>query len=181
MLHASRRTAIDFTILTVPQHTVVIPAISAGVNPTNLRARTISEGITTKICSPIVAELHDPIEKSMRFVSDDKMDPILEMWIDYSRSPVAVRLDGVLDGATRSAFLSVMSDLMLEGVQTVVIDAGAVEIVDALGAEALAFCHRRLREAGRMLIWDGVDCASPSSHSSECRSFRSRRSSTPAR
>jgi hypothetical protein len=59
----------------------------------------------------------------MRFVSDDKMDPILEVWIDYRRSPVAVRLDGVLDGATRSAFLSVMSDLMLEGVQTVVIDA----------------------------------------------------------
>ena len=110
----------------------------------------------------------------MRFVSDDKMDPILEVWIDYSRSRVAVRLDGVLDGTTRSAFLSLMSDLMLEGVQTVVIDAEAVEIVDALGAEALALCHARLREAGRILIWDGVDCASPSSHSSECRSIPSR-------
>jgi anti-anti-sigma regulatory factor len=106
----------------------------------------------------MVAELHDPIEISMRFVSDDKMDPILEVWIDCSRSPVAVRLDGVLDGTTRSAFLSVMSDLMLEGVQTVVIDAGAVEIVDALGAEALALCHRRLRETCRILVWDGVDC-----------------------
>ena len=126
----------------------------------------------------MVAELHDPIEKSVRFVSDDKMDPILEVWIDYSRSPVAVRLDGVLDGTTRSAFLSVMSDLMLEGVHTVVIDAGALEIVDALGAEALALCRARLREAGRVLIWDGVDFSSPSSHSSECRSFRSRRSST---
>ncbi len=126
----------------------------------------------------MVAELHDPIEKSVRFVSDDKMDPTLEVWIDYSRSPVAVRLDGVLDGTTRSAFLSVMSDLMLEGVHTLVIDAGAVEIVDALGAEALALCHARLREAGRVLIWDGVDFSSPSSHSSECRSFRSRRSST---
>jgi hypothetical protein len=126
----------------------------------------------------MVAELRDPIEKFMRFVSDDKMDPILEVWIDYSRSPVAVRLDGVLDGSTRSAFLSVMSDLMLEGVHTVVIDAGAVEIVDALGAEALALCHARLREAGRVLNWDGVDFSSPSSHSSECRSFRSRRSST---
>jgi len=144
-----------------------------------LRVRPIFEGITARICSlPMVAELHDPIEKSVRFVSDDKMDPTLEVWIDYSRSPVAVRLDGVLDGTTRSAFLSVMSDLMLEGVHTVVIDAGALEIVDALGAEALALCRARLREAGRVLIWDGVDFSSPSSHSSECRSFRSRRSST---
>ena len=77
----------------------------------------------------------------MRFVGDDKMDPLLELSIDYSHSPVAVRLDGVLDGTTRSAFLSVMGDLMLEGVQTVVIDAGAVEVVDAFGAEALALCH----------------------------------------
>jgi hypothetical protein len=106
-----------------------------------------------------------PIEKSMRFVSDDKMDPILEVWIDHSRTPIAIRLAGVLDGTTRSAFLSVMNDLMLEGVQTVVIDTGAVEIADALGAEALALCHARLREAGRILIWDGVDCTSPSGHS----------------
>ena len=101
----------------------------------------------------------------MRFVSDDKMDPILEVWIDHSRTPIAIRLAGVLDGTTRSAFLSVMNDLMLEGVQTVVIDAGTVDVVDACGAEALALCHALLTEAGRTLIWDGVDFASASSHS----------------
>ncbi len=117
----------------------------------------------------------------MRLVSDDKMDPLLEISIDHGRSPVAVRLDGVLDGTTRSAFLSVLGDLMLEGVQTVVINAGAVEIVDASGAEALALCHGRFREAGRILIWDGVDFAPRSSNPSGCRSFPSRRSSTSAR
>jgi len=74
----------------------------------------------------------------MRLVSDDYMDPLLEIWVDYRRSPVAIRLAGVLDGTTRSAFLSVMDDVIFEGTNTLVIDAGAVEIGDASGAQALA-------------------------------------------
>jgi anti-anti-sigma regulatory factor len=56
-----------------------------------------------------------------------------------------------------------MGDLMLEGDQSVVIDAAAVEILDASGAEALALCHRRAQVAGRTLIWDGVDLGPRSS------------------
>jgi len=109
------------------------------VNPTILRVHPISEGITTKICS-LFMTVESPwlIEGSMRLVSDDYMDPLLEIWVDYSRSPVAIRLAGVLDGTTRSAFLSVMDDVIFEGTNTLVIDAGAVEIGDASGAQALA-------------------------------------------
>ena len=161
-----------------PQHKVGSLAIGAGAHPMKLRVRPIFEASLREYARTESLNSMTQIEQSMRFVSDDKMDPILEISIDCSHSPVAVRLKGVLDGTTRSAFLSVMSDLMLEGVHSVVIDAGAVEIGDALGAEALAICRARLREAGRMLIRDGVDCLSLSSQSSECRSIRSRGSST---
>lgn len=118
------------------------------------------------------------IEGSMRFVSDDDMDPPLEIWVDYSRSPVAIRLTGVLDRTTRSAFLSVMDDLIFEGIDTFVIDAGAVEIGDASGAEALALCHRRAPDASRMLIWDGPDLDSPSSRSTKRPSVGYRRNAS---
>ena len=166
-------------ILTVPQQDRH-PGDQCWSKPYKSEGAPHFYGITTKICSSITVVFHDPIEKSVRLVSDDKMDPLLEISIDYSRSPVVVRLDGVLDGTTRSAFLSVLGDLMLEGAQTVVIDAGAV-IVDASGAEALALCHERFREASRILIWDGVDFAPRSSNSSGGRSFPSRQSSTSAR
>jgi hypothetical protein len=127
-----------------PQHKVGSLAIGAGAHPMKLRVRPIFEASLREYARTESLNSMTQIEQSMRFVSDDKMDPILEVWIDHSRFPVAVRLDGVLDGTTRSAFLSVMSDLMLEGVHSVVIDAGAVEIGDALGAEALAICRAQL-------------------------------------
>jgi hypothetical protein len=116
----------------------------------------------------------------MRLVNDDKMDPSLEIWIDYSPSSVAVRLVGVLDGTTRSAFLSVMDDLMNEGMHTIEINAGAVEITDELGAAALRLYCRRTIEADQMLIWDGFDIGSTSRRSARIRSVGCRRSSTPA-
>jgi ABC-type transporter Mla MlaB component len=117
----------------------------------------------------------------MRFVSDDDVDPQLEIWVDCSQSPVAVRLTGVLDRTTRAAFLSLMDELILEGVQTFVMNTGAVEVADALGAEALVHCQRRAREAGRTLMWDGVDFGPPSSVLSKYPSMPYRHSSTPVR
>jgi hypothetical protein len=111
----------------------------------------------------------------MRLVSDDYMEPLLEIWVDYSRTPVAIRLAGVLDGTTRSAFLSAMDDVIFEGTDTLVIDAGAVEIGDASGAQALALCHRRARDASRTLIWDGLEFDSPTSRSTKCPSVGYRR------
>ena len=106
--------------------------------------------------------------ESLRFVSDDYMDPLLEIWVDDSRSPVSIRLTGVLDRTTRSAFLSVLDDVILEGIDTLVIDSGALEIGDALGAEALALCQRRARDASQTLIWDGLDLDSGSSRATKC-------------
>jgi hypothetical protein len=116
----------------------------------------------------------------MRFVSDDDMDPRLEIWIDCSRSPVAVQLAGVLDRTTRAAFLSLMDELILEGVQNFVMNTGAAEVADASGAEALVLCQRRAREAGRTLMWGGIDFSPPSSGLSKYPSMPYRHSSTPA-
>ena len=115
----------------------------------------------------------------MRIVNDDKMNPSLEIWIDYSPSSVAVRLVGVLDRTTRSALLSVMDDLMHEGMSTIEINAGEVEVTDELGAEALRLCCRRANEADLILIWDGFDVDAPSMHSPRSRLIGCRRSSTP--
>ena len=117
----------------------------------------------------------------MRFVSDDDMDPRLEIWIDCSRSPVAVQLAGVLDRTTRAAFLSLMDELILEAVQTFVMNTGAAEVADASGAEALVLCQRRAREAGRTLMWGGIDFSPPSSGLSKYPSMPYRHSSTPVR
>ncbi len=85
------------------------------------------------------------------------MDPLLEIWVDYDKSPVAIRLAGVLDRTTKSALLSVIDDLIFEGINTFVIDAGAVEIGDASGAEALARCRRRARRrSGPLMALSGA-------------------------
>ncbi len=117
-------------------------------------------------------------ERSMRFVSDDYLDPSLEIWVDDSRSPVVIRVAGVLDRTTRSALLSVMDDLIFEGIDTFVIDAGAVDIGDASGAEVLALCHRRAPDASRTLISDGLDCDSSSSRSTKLASVWYRRNAS---
>ena len=93
----------------------------------------------------------------MRFLNEDGMDPALEIWVDEDRTHAIVRLLGALDRTTRVALLSFVDDLITEGVQLFVVDAGQAEITDASGATALAQCQRRVRDAGGALRWDGVD------------------------
>jgi len=92
----------------------------------------------------------------MRFASADEMVPALEIWIDDGRSPVTVRLVGVLDRTTRTSLLTVTDELIVKGVRHFAIDAREVEIVDALGMAAPGMCQQRARAAGGTLRWDGV-------------------------
>jgi len=93
-------------------------------------------------------------------VTDDKMDPMLEIWVDDGRSPVVVRLVGTFDDTTSTSLLSVMGDLLREGVQQSTIEMAGVEIV-APEAPALALGQRWAREEGASICWDGVRFGQP--------------------
>ena len=97
----------------------------------------------------------------MGFESADSMDPVLEIWVDGDRPVVTIRLVGILDRTTRDRLLSVMDELVTEGIESFVMDMGEAEIFDASGAAALARLQRLVREAGRTLLWEGVDFDQP--------------------
>jgi hypothetical protein len=93
----------------------------------------------------------------MRFVTKDGAGAALEIWLEDRELPVIVRLVGVLDRSTGASVLSIVGDLILEGVRLFLIDTERVEIADAAGAAALALCQRRVREARGVFDWDGVE------------------------
>jgi anti-anti-sigma regulatory factor len=97
----------------------------------------------------------------MGFESADSMDPVLEIWVDGDRPVVTIRLVGILDRTTRDRLLSVMDELVTEGIESFVMDMGEAEIFGASGAAALALLQRLVREAGRTLLWEGVDFDKP--------------------
>ena len=88
----------------------------------------------------------------MLSLSDDKMDPVLEISIGYELSAVRVVLTGVLDASTAGTFVSFLGDLMLDGFKDLVLDIGQAKI-DASGASAVMLCQRRAQEAGGTLLW----------------------------
>jgi anti-anti-sigma regulatory factor len=87
------------------------------------------------------------------FLSDDKMDPVLEISIDYGRPAVRVHLRGDLDACTAATLTSILGDLILDGFKDVVLDLGQA-VIDASGASAMILCQRRAQEAGGMLSWE---------------------------
>jgi hypothetical protein len=95
------------------------------------------------------------------WVGDPSMCPVLEIRIDQCTSPVTICLTGILDTTTEGTFLRVMDELLAEGVQHLMIDAGAAEVGDASGASALTKLQRRTREVGGSLTWEGVDLNEP--------------------
>jgi hypothetical protein len=96
----------------------------------------------------------------MAVARDDKMDPVLEIWVEDDRSPVLVRLVGTLDQTTSASLLSVMNDLFTEGCRQLLVDLAGADIA-ASGGTTLAVCQRRARESGGSLLWDGVHFGPP--------------------
>jgi anti-anti-sigma regulatory factor len=85
------------------------------------------------------------------------MDPVLEVWIEDHTSPVRICLAGLLDSSTSASLLSLTEQLICEGAKDFVVDAGALEIGDAPGANALTIFQRRARHEGGSLSWEGLD------------------------
>ncbi len=80
-------------------------------------------------------------------------DVALEMWIDVTAVPVAIRLEGVLDESTGANLMDVVRDCMSEGRWEFNLDTSSLRIARS----GWAVMHR-LREqvsvAGGHLHWD---------------------------
>ena len=62
-------------------------------------------------------------------LANDKMDPVLEIWVDEDgRPPALVRLVGVLDLSTSDSLLLVIRQLFDEGSRQVTIDMTRAEV-----------------------------------------------------
>ena len=62
-------------------------------------------------------------------LANDKMDPVLEIWVDEDGAPPAlVRLVGVLDLSTSDSLLLVIRQLFDEGSRQVTIDMTRAEV-----------------------------------------------------
>ena len=72
-------------------------------------------------------------------LANDKMDPVLEIWIDEDgRPPALVRLVGVLDLSTSDSLLFVIRQLFDEGSRQVTIDMTRAEVaLESRGRNAL--------------------------------------------
>lgn len=91
--------------------------------------------------------------------SIERMDPVLELWIDDrgTDGPVALRCAGTLDDRTRPSLLSALDDVLDSGVQQVIIDVTGLEVCDVSGANTLGVIQRSVFNAGRALAWEGLD------------------------
>jgi len=111
--------------------------------------KTIREGGSPRAVS------HPVHEGEMTVWLAGEIDPALEISVDDTRSPVTIRLVGVLDETTSARFLSVIGDLILEGLRRFEVDTVRA-VVDASGASALTLCQRRVHTVGGTLSWGGV-------------------------
>jgi hypothetical protein len=85
-------------------------------------------------------------------MSDDKMDPVLEIWLEETRHPARVRLVGLLNGATSASLLTLVDGLLRRGLCELAIDLEAAEVVPS-GKPALRLCQRWADEIGGSVIW----------------------------
>ena len=86
----------------------------------------------------------------------DKMDPVLEIWIDDRTTPITMRLHGLLDATTRSPLLSLMDELLGSGDRTIpLIDIKDAYVCEACGIDLLALCQRSTKpvEQSTGLAW----------------------------
>ena len=65
--------------------------------------------------------------------SSDKMDPVLELWIDDNAVPIKVRLAGLLDAGTGAAVRSVIGELLAEGHRDFALEIDGLSNLTRLG------------------------------------------------
>jgi len=91
---------------------------------------------------------HDPI-RDLRLAVDRawRDDVALEMWIDVSSEPVAIRLAGVLDESTGANLLSVVRDCVDQGRLEFDLDTSALR-VDRSGWQVIERMRQQIVGSG---------------------------------
>jgi hypothetical protein len=91
---------------------------------------------------------HDPI-RDLRLEVDRawRDDVALEMWIDVTSEPVAIRLAGVLDASTGANLLSVVRDCVAQGRLDFDLDTSALR-VDGSGWQVINRMRQQIVDSG---------------------------------
>ncbi len=82
-----------------------------------------------------------------------RSDVALEMWIDVTSEPVAIRLAGVLDESTGANLLNVVGDCVAEGQKDFHFDTSALHICGT-GWQVMERIRRQIHRAGGRMHWD---------------------------
>ena len=80
-------------------------------------------------------------------------DVALEMWIDVTSEPVAIRLAGVLDESTGANLLNVVADCVAAGQKDFDLDTSALHICGK-GCQVMERIRRQIHGAGGRMRWD---------------------------
>jgi len=80
-------------------------------------------------------------------------DVALEMWIDVTSEPVAIRLAGVLEESTGANLLNVVADCVAEGQKDFHFDTSALHIC-VTGWQVMERIRRQIHGAGGRMHWD---------------------------
>ena len=91
-----------------------------------------------------VAELRLEVDRAWRD------DVVLEMWIDATSDPVAIRLAGVLDESTGANLLGVVEDCVAQGQLDFDLDTSALR-VDSSGLVVIARLRAQIHDSGGRL------------------------------
>jgi len=78
-------------------------------------------------------------------------DVALELWVDMARLPVLIRLTGTLDEATGPSLLSVVGDLLHQGVRRIELRTDGLNAVEPGGPAALRAAERMADRFGGRL------------------------------
>jgi anti-anti-sigma factor len=86
--------------------------------------------------------------------ADSWLDEVaLEMWVDVKRSPTVVALAGILDDDTAMNVRSVVTQLVADGHQEVLVDVGRLSLADGDGLRALTGIEAAVRRHGGTVTW----------------------------
>lgn len=96
-----------------------------------------------------------PAVGSMRELADGawRNDVALEMWIDVTSEPIAIRLAGALDESTGANLLDVVVDCVAQGRRDFHLDTSALHM-DSAGWQVMERIRQKVHGAGGRLHWD---------------------------
>ena len=86
----------------------------------------------------------------------DRMDPVLELWLDSTSQPVLLRCAGRLESSTVGPFKRAVAELLRCSRKTMVLDIGSLQIADEEARGSLVAAECSARQAGITLMWCGV-------------------------